>query len=115
MVRLDARAGHEELVARPVGAVVGCRGRVRGRKPTGVDAIAWAERMAANGAGEILLTSMDRDGTGDGFDIPLTRAVSTAVRVPVIASGGAGWTVREKNGACAPSVPSTGCASTSSR
>ncbi|HYT48587.1 MAG TPA: imidazole glycerol phosphate synthase subunit HisF, partial [Burkholderiales bacterium] len=61
-----------------------------GRKPTGVDAVAWARRMEAAGAGEILLTSMDRDGTRDGFDLPLTRAVSEAVGVPVIASGGAG-------------------------
>ena len=61
-----------------------------GRKPTGLDAVAWAERMADLGAGEILLTSMDRDGTKQGFDIPLTRAVADAVSVPVIASGGAG-------------------------
>src|SRR6185436_20052562 len=61
-----------------------------GRKPTGIDAIAWCERMAAAGAGEILLTSMDRDGTKDGFDLPLTRAVTDAVRVPVVASGGCG-------------------------
>ena len=61
-----------------------------GRRETGIDAIAWAQRMAAYGAGEILLTSMDRDGTRDGFDLPLTRAVSTAVSIPVIASGGVG-------------------------
>ncbi len=61
-----------------------------GRKPTGLDAVAWARRMEAYGAGEILLTSMDRDGTGAGFDLELTRAISTAVRVPVIASGGVG-------------------------
>ena len=61
-----------------------------GRNPTGIDAIEWAKRMVANGAGEILLTSMDRDGTGDGFDIALTRAVADAVPVPVIASGGVG-------------------------
>jgi len=61
-----------------------------GRRETGIDAIAWACRLADYGAGEILLTSMDRDGTKSGFDIALTRAVADAVRVPVIASGGAG-------------------------
>ena len=61
-----------------------------GRRATGIDAVVWARRMAQAGAGEILLTSMDRDGTRDGFDIPLTRAVAEAVTVPVIASGGVG-------------------------
>jgi imidazole glycerol-phosphate synthase subunit HisF len=61
-----------------------------GRKPTGLDAVAWARRMQALGAGEILLTSMDRDGTRSGFDLALTRAVAEAVDVPVIASGGVG-------------------------
>jgi imidazole glycerol-phosphate synthase subunit HisF len=61
-----------------------------GRRPTGLDAVDWARRMQAAGAGEILLTSMDRDGTRDGFDLALTRAVSEAVGVPVIASGGVG-------------------------
>jgi cyclase len=61
-----------------------------GRKPTGIDAIEWAQRMVSYGAGEILLTSMDRDGTRDGFDLALTRAISEAVDVPVIASGGVG-------------------------
>lgn len=61
-----------------------------GRKPTGIDAIEWAEKMVAYGAGEILLTSMDRDGTKIGFDLDLTRAISEAVSVPVIASGGVG-------------------------
>jgi cyclase len=61
-----------------------------GRKNTGLDALAWAQRMAAYGAGEILLTSMDKDGTKSGFDLALTRAVSDAVPVPVIASGGVG-------------------------
>jgi cyclase len=61
-----------------------------GRKPTGLDAVEWARRMQAAGAGEILLTSMDRDGTRAGFDIALTRAVAEAVDVPVIASGGVG-------------------------
>ena len=61
-----------------------------GRRPTGIDAVAWCERMAGLGAGEILLTSMDRDGTRDGFDLALTHAVCAAVPVPVIASGGVG-------------------------
>jgi len=61
-----------------------------GRRPTGIDAIEWARRMQAAGAGEILLTSMDRDGTREGFDLALTRAVADAVGVPVIASGGVG-------------------------
>ncbi|HEY7241495.1 MAG TPA: imidazole glycerol phosphate synthase subunit HisF [Burkholderiales bacterium] len=61
-----------------------------GRKPTGLDAVDWARRMEQAGAGEILLTSMDRDGTRDGFDLALTRAVADAVGVPVIASGGVG-------------------------
>ena len=61
-----------------------------GRTATGRDAVAWAREGVERGAGEILLTSMDRDGTNDGYDIALTRAVSEAVAVPVIASGGAG-------------------------
>ena len=61
-----------------------------GRRATGIDAVAWAKRMTSAGAGEILLTSMDRDGTKQGFDIGLTHAVREAVRVPLIASGGAG-------------------------
>ena len=61
-----------------------------GRQNTGLDAVAWARRMADLGAGEILLTSMDRDGTQSGFDLALTRAVAEAVPVPVIASGGVG-------------------------
>lgn len=61
-----------------------------GRNPTGLDAIEWAQKVESLGAGEILLTSMDRDGTKNGFDLALTRAVSDAVRIPVIASGGVG-------------------------
>ena len=61
-----------------------------GRRATGLDAVEWARRMVALGAGEVLLTSMDRDGTRDGFDLALTRAISDAVEVPVIASGGVG-------------------------
>lgn len=61
-----------------------------GRKPTGIEVVQWAKKMADYGAGEILLTSMDRDGTRDGFDLELTRAVCDAVNIPVIASGGVG-------------------------
>jgi cyclase len=61
-----------------------------GRKPTGIDAVAFAKEVTALGAGEILLTSMDRDGTRNGFDIPLTKAIADSIRTPVIASGGVG-------------------------
>ena len=61
-----------------------------GRKPTGLDAVKWAQRVEVLGAGEILLTSMDADGTKAGYDVALTRAISEAVHIPVIASGGAG-------------------------
>ena len=61
-----------------------------GRKPTGIDALAWALQAEKLGAGEFLVTSMDRDGTKDGYDIELTRAISERVNVPIIASGGAG-------------------------
>jgi cyclase len=61
-----------------------------GRTPTGRDAVAWAEEAARRGAGEILLTSMDADGTREGYDVPLTRAIAEAVSIPVVASGGAG-------------------------
>ena len=61
-----------------------------GRKPTGIEAVEWSRRMAALGAGELLLTSMDRDGTRDGFELTITRAITDAVDIPVIASGGVG-------------------------
>jgi len=61
-----------------------------GREPTGIDAVEWAKRAAASGAGEILLTSMDRDGTKEGFDCELTRAIADSITIPVIASGGVG-------------------------
>ncbi|MFN9447447.1 MAG: HisA/HisF-related TIM barrel protein, partial [Pirellulaceae bacterium] len=60
------------------------------RTPTGLEAVSWARHVEELGAGEIVLTSMDRDGTKDGYDIPLTRAVADAVSIPVVASGGAG-------------------------
>ena len=88
VVAIDAkRRGAEDAAARGPGWEVYTHG---GRKNTGLDAVAWAREMVARGAGEILLTSMDRDGTRAGFDLALTRAVSDAVTVPVIASGGVG-------------------------
>ena len=88
VVAIDAkRRQGDDVVARGEGWDVYSHG---GRKNTGLDAIAWASEMARRGAGEILLTSMDRDGTKSGFDLALTRAVSDAVSVPVIASGGVG-------------------------
>ena len=88
VVAIDAKRRHgEDLAARGPGWDVYTHG---GRKNVGLDAVAWARRMAELGAGEILLTSMDRDGTKVGFDLELTRAVSDAVPVPVIASGGVG-------------------------
>ena len=88
VVAIDARRrSGDELAARGPGWDVFSHG---GRRNTGLDAIAWARQMADWGAGEILLTSMDRDGTRSGFDLELTRAVSDAVPVPVIASGGVG-------------------------
>ncbi|MBI5577038.1 MAG: imidazole glycerol phosphate synthase subunit HisF [Deltaproteobacteria bacterium] len=83
VVAIDARA----IPGRPGAWEVYTHG---GRRPTGIDAIDWAARMEELGSGEILLTSMDRDGTRDGYDIPLTRAVSDRVGIPVIASGGVG-------------------------
>jgi cyclase len=88
VVAIDAKRRHgEDLAARGPGWDVYTHG---GRKNVGLDAVVWARRMAEHGAGEILLTSMDRDGTKIGFDLELTRAVSDAVPVPVIASGGVG-------------------------
>ena len=82
MVAVDAKRNGSDFEAWIAG----------GRVPTGKDAVAWAKEAEARGAGEILLTSMDRDGTGNGFDCELTRAIAQAVRIPVIASGGAGST-----------------------
>jgi cyclase len=88
VVAIDAkRRFGDDALARGEGWDVYSHG---GRKNTGLDAVAWASEMARRGAGEILLTSMDRDGTKSGFDLALTRAVSDAVSVPVIASGGVG-------------------------
>ena len=88
MVAIDAkRRFGDDMLARGEGWDVYSHG---GRKNTGLDAVTWAVEMARRGAGEILLTSMDRDGTKSGFDLALTRAVSDAVAVPVIASGGVG-------------------------
>lgn len=83
VVAIDARA----VPGRPGNWEVYTHG---GRRPAGIDAVGWAARMEELGAGEILLTSMDRDGTRDGFDIPLTRTVADRVGIPVIASGGVG-------------------------
>ncbi|MBY0468280.1 MAG: imidazole glycerol phosphate synthase cyclase subunit, partial [Burkholderiaceae bacterium] len=88
VVAIDAKRRHgDDLAARGPGWDVYTHG---GRKNTGLDAVDWAAQMAEHGAGEILLTSMDRDGTKSGFDLELTRAVSDSVAVPVIASGGVG-------------------------
>ncbi len=90
VVAIDARrSGEVETSLGPVpsGFEVYVKG---GREATGLDAVAWAEKVVSLGAGEILLTSMDRDGTREGFDVVMTRAISDAVNVPVIASGGVG-------------------------
>jgi cyclase len=87
VVAIDAKQRAQESGQEPLAWEVFIHG---GRTPTGIDAVEWAQRMEQHGAGEILLTSMDRDGTQDGYDIPLTRAISRATTIPVIASGGAG-------------------------
>jgi cyclase len=88
VVAIDAkRRSAEDAATRGAGWDVYSHG---GRKNTGLDAVVWATEMARRGAGEILLTSMDRDGTKSGFDLALTRAVADAISVPVIASGGVG-------------------------
>lgn len=79
-IAIDAKAGQGGFEVYTYG----------GRRPTGIDAVKWAKKAEALGAGEVLLTSMDRDGTKVGYDIPLTRAISEAVTIPVIASGGVG-------------------------
>jgi imidazole glycerol-phosphate synthase subunit HisF len=94
-VREAAQKFGSQCIVAAIDAKVAAPGRWEvfthgGGRRTGMDAIAWACRLADYGAGEILLTSMDRDGTKSGFDIPLTRAVADAIRVPVIASGGVG-------------------------
>ncbi|MEM7669678.1 MAG: imidazole glycerol phosphate synthase subunit HisF [Pseudomonadota bacterium] len=83
VVAIDAKSGGETAS----GYEIFTHG---GRRPTGIDAVAFARLVEAKGAGEILLTSMDRDGTRQGFNLPLTRAIADAVRIPVIASGGVG-------------------------
>ncbi|NMQ20048.1 imidazole glycerol phosphate synthase subunit HisF [Candidatus Competibacter phosphatis] len=85
VVAIDAKAVHQS--SEPPRWEIFTHG---GRRPTGIDAVEWARRMNAYGAGEILLTSMDRDGTKRGFDLELTHAISEAVSIPVIASGGVG-------------------------
>lgn len=79
-IAIDAKAGQDGFEVYTYG----------GRRPTGIDAVEWAKQAESLGAGEVLLTSMDRDGTKVGYDIPLTRAISEAVTIPVIASGGVG-------------------------
>ena len=95
VVAIDAKRNHERradktMVATQEGPVWFEVYTYGGRKPTGIDAIGWALRAAKLGAGEFLVTSMDKDGTKDGYDIELTRAISEKVNVPIIASGGAG-------------------------
>lgn len=87
VVAIDARRSERSSEEIPSGFEVYVKG---GREATGIDAVAWAQQITELGAGELLVTSMDRDGTRDGFDLPLTRAISDAVNVPIIASGGVG-------------------------
>ncbi|MBY0355872.1 MAG: imidazole glycerol phosphate synthase subunit HisF [Rickettsiales bacterium] len=87
VVAVDARLVEASNTAHPHRYEIFTHG---GRNPTGLDAVAWAQKMESYGAGEILLTSMDRDGTGMGFDVAMTRAIADAVTIPVIASGGVG-------------------------
>lgn len=87
VVAIDAKCVEKDDAENPIRWQIYTHG---GRKPTGLDAIEWAQQMEAYGAGEILLTSMDRDGTKIGYDLLLTRAITNAVTVPVIASGGVG-------------------------
>ncbi|MEO5363602.1 MAG: imidazole glycerol phosphate synthase subunit HisF [Magnetococcus sp. DMHC-8] len=87
VVAIDAKCVERDAEGRPQRWEIFTHG---GRQPTGLDAVAWASRMAEYGAGEILLTSMDRDGTQQGYDLHLTRAIAEAVSIPVIASGGVG-------------------------
>jgi len=95
LVRRAAEKFGSQCITVAVDAKAGTAGRWEvftfgGRKATGLDAVEWAQRLTSLGAGEILLTSMDRDGTKLGYDLPLTRAIADAVSVPVIASGGVG-------------------------
>ncbi len=87
VVAIDAKCVERNAAGAPVRWEIFTHG---GRQPTGLDAVQWAERMQTYGAGEILLTSMDRDGTKQGYDLALTRAIADAVTIPVIASGGVG-------------------------
>lgn len=96
VVAIDARRRLAEAGAEPTWTVV----THGGRRDTGMDAVAWAQAVVAAGAGEILLTSMDRDGTMNGYDLELTRAVAEAVSVPVIASGGVGTLEHLRAGLC---------------
>ena len=93
VVAIDARRISEQPNANPQSEIRNPQWQVfvsGGRTPTGLDAVAWAQEAARRGAGEILLTSMDGDGTQEGYDLELTRAIADAVHIPVIASGGAG-------------------------